>query len=210
MEESDEEVVLAQTVPVTKIHIDDDYLVSGHLDGSITLYGADRLNLISQINISPEAQYGQASPVLGHPRGNQNLYFRVSYIYRDRDYVISSMLDPTQLENQKKQLEVSIWSTKSQHSVQPLKSRVLQGHIKFFHYDRNSQSLLYVSHQMKGRDGDLQVGIEHSFNKWKLDTNSLALLLLGHHPYSIGHPSLFQANTASQVSWFVDCLCFGM
>jgi hypothetical protein len=158
--DDDEACDISQPVPVTKLFLDATYLIMGLADGTVRVYGADRLNFISQLNMSPETMHPTrtASVVPG------SVYpYKVSYLYRMTDFVISSAVD-----YESRQLQLSVWALKGSHSVFPLKSKLVVGNVTNVSCDPTQPMLVTVSQTYPE---------QFVLTRWKLDMKTLSHLL---------------------------------
>jgi hypothetical protein len=146
---SEQEVQVTSPVAVTKLFIDDDFIVTGLADGTMKLYDRDQRAFLAQLNIIPVAARGNAPTTEeGAPKSDSAyLQHKVSFLARQDDLMIATMLDPsgTIPPGELRQLELSIWPIRGQNVVQPLKSKLLPGTVNFVHYDERNTRLLALT-----------------------------------------------------------------
>lgn len=137
-DEGEEEVSLYQKMPVTKVFLDDDYLILGHADGTTRVYGAGRLNLITQVNLSAQTMHPSTTKL--NMGAVMQMPLKVSFIARHKDFIITTALEPDT-----KQLEMSVWALKGSYSVFPLRRRVIGGTVTCVHYDKTQNTVIVVT-----------------------------------------------------------------
>jgi hypothetical protein len=160
----DEACVFTQKIPVTRLFLDDEYFLMGLADGTIKVYGTDRLNFITQINLSPGTIHPASMPT--SISGMMVLPYKVSYLSRHREFVVSSALDIVH-----RQLEISVWGIRGQHSVYPLTSFLIPGNVSYVSYDPLQQVVITISQQKDPANPRESIG---TLQKVKLDMKSLA------------------------------------
>ena len=155
---------LYQKMPVTKVFLDDEYLILGHADGTVRVYGAVRLNLITQVNLSAQTMHPATTKL--NMGAVMQMPLKVSFIARHKDFIISTALEPDT-----RQLEMSIWALKGSYSVFPLRRRVIGGTVTCVHYDKTQNTVIVVT-SIKPKD-DVEVSMVRLRLEMKALTSSL-------------------------------------
>lgn len=158
--DDDEACDISQPVPVTKIFIDDTYLVMGLADGAVRVYGADRLNFISQLNLSQDTLQPSRAASSGI---NASYPYKVSYISRVAEFVVTTAVD-----SDTRQLQVSVWALKGSYSVLPLRSKLIVGTVTNVYCDPTQALVVAVSQVSQ---------LQSALTRWKLDMKQLSTLL---------------------------------
>lgn len=170
-------------MPVTKVYLDDDYMIVGHADGTLKVYGAERLNLIAQINLSVETLNPSTTKLT--VGSILQIPCKISFIARQGDFVISTALDP-----ETRQFELSVWALKGSYSVNPLQRRAIAGNVGCVQFDRTQNSAIVVTSTKTKGEIDISLVrltlemkvLASSLSKWKstndVDQEKLAMELM--------------------------------
>jgi hypothetical protein len=178
----DSEIAITSSIPITKLFIDEDFIIIGMSDGTMKLYDRELRTFLAQLNIIPVAARGldpSSSPDAPAMVAPVYLQHKISFLARHDELVIAAMLDPSRnaSESEARQLEVSIWPIRGQNVVQPLKAKLLSGAVNFMHYDEKNTALMVLTqYDGAGPDANIRHASQTSI------ANRGPLILLTWHP----------------------------
>jgi hypothetical protein len=191
----DSEVAITSPIPITKLYIDEEFIITGLADGTMKLYDRELRSFLAQLNVIPVAARGLV-PASGDGHTTAApayLQHKISFLARYDELVIASMLDPAHNEKSSSapQLEISIWPIRGQNVVQPLKTKLLPGAVNFVHFeDRNALLMALTQHDLSEPDSPKFAPTNHGNNF----ANRGPLVLLSWHPP-------FKSLMASGIKW---------